>query len=285
MATNMSGRYRRRPSSRIRQSILLRGLIFETDETMTLGADGMPSDIVIRGVTPSGDAGETFAINGGQASWTSPVDKGGAAYPGNSYYVSQGGPFLSFAPQVDRLAAAGPAGLALLPSGKATLQKISELEIDGPGGAKKKVELQLLRGTAQTPQPVWTSDGKFFGALVGLTILPQGYEGNMDKMQAAQDAAIAALAPATAAKFLTADAKRPVLFKNVQIYDARRREVRRQPECARRERQDRQCRRRTGFTSGGNAGDRRRGQDARPGPVGQPHARAATTSRRSASWR
>jgi imidazolonepropionase-like amidohydrolase len=203
----------------IRQSILLRGLIFETDETLKFGADGMPSDIVIRGVTPSGDASETFAINGGQASWTSPVDKGDAAYPGNSYYVSQGGPFLSFAPQIDRLAAAGPAGLALLPSGKATLQKISELEIDGPGGAKKKVELQLLRGTAQTPQPVWTSDGKFFGALVGLTILPQGYEANMDKMQAAQDAAIAALAPATAAKFLTADAKRPVLFKNVQIYD------------------------------------------------------------------
>ena len=203
----------------IRQSILLRGLIFETDETLKFGADGMPSDIVIRGVTPSGDASETFAINGGQASWTSPVDKGGAAYPGNSYYVSQGGPFLSFAPQIDRLAAAGPAGLALLPSGKATLQKISELEINGPGGAKKKVELQLLRGTAQTPQPVWTSDGKFFGALVGLTILPQGYEANMDKMQAAQDAAIAALAPATAAKFLTADAKRPVLFKNVQIYD------------------------------------------------------------------
>jgi imidazolonepropionase-like amidohydrolase len=38
-------------------------------------------------------------------------------------------------------------------------------------------------------------------------------------MQAAQDAAIASLAPATAAKFLTAEAKRPVLFKNVQIYD------------------------------------------------------------------
>ena len=203
----------------IRQSILLRGLIFETDEVMKFGADGMPSEIVIRGVTPSGDAAEDFRVNGAQANWTSPVDKGGAAYPGNSYYVSQGGPFVSFAPQIDRLAAAGPAGLALLPSGKATLQKISELEIDGPGGAKKKVELQLLRGTAQTPQPVWTSDGKFFGALVGLTILPQGYEANLDKMQAAQDAAIAALAPATAAKFLTADAKRPVLFKNVQIYD------------------------------------------------------------------
>ena len=39
-----------------RESILLRGLIFETDETMRMGADGMPADIVVRGVTPSGDA-------------------------------------------------------------------------------------------------------------------------------------------------------------------------------------------------------------------------------------
>ena len=201
-----------------RQSILLRGLIFEVDETMKLGADKMPSEVVIRGVTPSGDAGEEFRIDGPQASWTSPVDKGGTAYSNPAYYVSQGGTFLAFAPQVNRLLAAGPDGMALLPSGKATLQKITQLEVDGPQG-KKTIELQLLRGTAQTPQPVWTSDGKFFGALVGLGILPAGYEGNQDKMQSAQDAAIAALAPATAAKFLTADAKRPVLFKDVRIYD------------------------------------------------------------------
>ncbi len=201
-----------------RQSILLRGLIFETDETFRFGADNMPSEIVIRGVTPSGDAGETFAISGTQANWTSPVDKGSAPYKDGTYYLPQGGTFLAFAPQIDRILAAGEAGLPLLPSGKATLQKISELEIDGPSG-KKTVQLQLLRGTTQTPTPVWTADGKFFAALVGLAILPEGYEANMDKMQTAQDAAIAALAPATAAKFLTADAKRPVLFKNVQIYD------------------------------------------------------------------
>src|SRR4051812_31265784 len=31
----------------IRESILLRGLIFETDETIRFGADGMPAEIVI----------------------------------------------------------------------------------------------------------------------------------------------------------------------------------------------------------------------------------------------
>jgi imidazolonepropionase-like amidohydrolase len=203
----------------LRQSILLRGLIFETDETIRFGPDKMPSEIVIRGVTPSGDAAEEFHLSGQQASWTSPVDKGSSVYSAPAFYLAQGGPFISGAPQVDALLAAGRAGLTLLPSGKASLEKISELEVDGPDG-KKKVELQLLRGTAQTPQAIWTSDGKFFAALLGLGLMPAGYEGNLDRMQAAQDAAIAALAPATAAKFLTADAKRPVLFKNVQIYAA-----------------------------------------------------------------
>ena len=206
-----------------RQSILLRGLIFETDETMRVGADGMPSEIVIRGVTPQGDAAETFAVVNGQAMWTSPVDKGSAAYSAPTYYLAQGGPFLSSAPEIDRLMAAKQAGLALLPSGRATSDKVASLEVDGPQG-KKQVDLVMVKGVSQSPQPVWVENGKFFGALVGLNLLPAGYEANADKMQAAQDAAIAALAPATAKKFLTADAKRPVLFSNVKMYDATKRQ-------------------------------------------------------------
>ena len=101
-----------------RQSILLRGLVFETDETMRLGADGMPSEIVIRGVTPSGDAAENFSINSGNATWVSSVDKGSTAYASPAFYLAQGGPLVSNAPEVERLLAAGRAGLMLLPSGK-----------------------------------------------------------------------------------------------------------------------------------------------------------------------
>jgi imidazolonepropionase-like amidohydrolase len=202
-----------------RQSILLRGLIFETDETMRIGADGIPTEVAIRGVTPNGDAAENFAIANGNASWTSPVDKGGTAYSAPAFYVAQGGPFVSVAPQIDSLLAAGSAGMTLLPSGKASFQKVTSLDVDGPHG-KKHVDLILMRGTAQTPQPYWVENGKFFGALVGLALLPEGYEANLDRMQVAQDAAIAAMAPATAKKFLTADARRPVLFRNVKIYDA-----------------------------------------------------------------
>ena len=179
----------------------------------------MPSEVVIRGVTPNGDAAETFSIADGKAAWTSPVDKGSAAYSASAFYLPQGGPFLSSAPEIDRLMAAGRTGLTLLPSGRATFDKVASLQVDGPQG-KKNVDLIFVKGHALTPQPVWVENGKFFGVLSGLGLLPAGYEGNLDKMQAAQDAAIAALAPATAKKFLTADAKRPVLFSNVKMYDA-----------------------------------------------------------------
>ena len=204
-----------------RQSILLRGLIFETDETMRIGADGMPADVVIRGVTPGGDAAETFSIAGAKASWTSPVDAGAARYGAPAFYLAAGGPFVSTAPEVDRLMSAGAAGMALLPSGRAAVDKVTSLDVSGPNGPKH-VDLVLLKGVSQTPQPVWVENGKFFAQLGGLSLLPAGYEANLDKMQAAQDAAIAALAPQVAKKFLTADARRPVLFRDVKIYDADR---------------------------------------------------------------
>src|SRR3954462_12906518 len=45
-----------------RESINLRGQVFELDSSGTPGTDGMPSALTIRGVTPQGDAAETFAI-------------------------------------------------------------------------------------------------------------------------------------------------------------------------------------------------------------------------------
>lgn len=202
-----------------RESIMLRGLIFETDETLRTGADGMPADMVIRGVTPNGDAAETFTLADGKASWASPVDTGSAAYASPAFYLPNGGPLLNSAPEIDRLLAAGQAGMGLLPSGRAAFDKVASLDVDGPQGTKH-LDLVMVKGIGQSPQPFWVENGKFFAALVGLGLLPAGYEGNLDKMQAAQDAAIAAMAPATARKFLTADAKRPVLFSNVKMYDA-----------------------------------------------------------------
>src|SRR5438045_1304640 len=63
-----------------RESMNLRGQVFELDSSGKAAADGMPSMITIHGVTPQGDAGETFTISGGTARWKSPVDAGTTKY-------------------------------------------------------------------------------------------------------------------------------------------------------------------------------------------------------------
>src|ERR1700730_13175037 len=63
-----------------RESMNLRGQVFELDSSGRAGADGLPSALTIHGVTPQGDAAETFTIGAGTAGWKSPVDSGTASY-------------------------------------------------------------------------------------------------------------------------------------------------------------------------------------------------------------
>lgn len=54
-----------------RESLNLRGQVWELDSRGKPGADGMPASLVIRGISPQGDAAETFAVTDGKASWKS----------------------------------------------------------------------------------------------------------------------------------------------------------------------------------------------------------------------
>jgi len=203
-----------------RESILLRGLEFETDTVIRIGKDGMPDKVEVRGVTPSGDAAETFSVADGLARWKSPVDEGQTTYKSPEYYVANGGTFLSGDLQVAKLLAAGANGLDLLPSGHGAWQDGPSIDVAGPGG-KQKVSLRFMTGISQSPTPVWVdAAGRFFGSIGSLSLLPAGYESNQVAMQKVQDEAIAAMSPKIAAKFLTAEARRPILFRNVKIYDA-----------------------------------------------------------------
>ena len=161
-----------------RESILLRGLVFEQDEVVHLGANGMPDKVTIRGVTPSGDAAESFAIDKAIAHWKSPVDQGEAAYAAPAFYISNGGTFLANDAAIGPLIGAGPSGLALLPSGKGTIEPSRTITVTGPDGPKT-VGLYFIKGINQSPQPLWlNADKSLFGFRVGLALVPAGNEGN-----------------------------------------------------------------------------------------------------------
>lgn len=207
-----------------RESILLRGLVFEQDEVVRLGNDGTPAKITVRGVTPTGDAAESFAIDGAVkgpvARWKSPVDQGDAPHSTPAFYVTSGGTFLANDTLLPALLATGSKGLNLLPSGRGTLEPSRTLTVTGPAGPKS-IKLYFVKGINQSPQPYWLDEsGKLFGAYAGLALLPAGYENNLAAIIQAQNEAIAKLAPAIASRFLNDDSRRPVLFRNVRLYDA-----------------------------------------------------------------
>jgi imidazolonepropionase-like amidohydrolase len=202
-----------------RYSQSLRGWITEVDEVMTLGADGMPSKIVIRGVTPNGDAAETFVVADGKAKWTSTADNGEAA-AGPAFYLAAGGTNLSNIPLTAAILKAGQAGLPLLPSGKATLEKGATFEIKGPKGPET-VQLAWLRGISPSPTPLWLdSKGNYFAEVGYIATMPAGYEGNLKPMLDFQDAETAKAVRDLSHRFLEGKNRAPVLFDHVQMFDA-----------------------------------------------------------------
>lgn len=201
-----------------RESILLRGQVWELDERVVIGADGMPSSLMVRGVTPEGDAAETFQIAGTEATWKSPVDAGKGAYTSAAFYVAQGGTFSGSAQLlIEALLATPDKSLALLPSGRARAERLTELEVS-QGDAKKTVTAWAMTGLSPSPIPVWTTaDGKFFASVSGLSILPEGYEGNLKALDKAQDDALAARSPAVAKALIKTPAS-PVAFTHVRAF-------------------------------------------------------------------
>jgi len=202
-----------------RESLNLRGQVFEMDSSGKAGADGMPSSIAIRGVTPQGDAAETFSIAGGKASWKSPVDAGGAAYATPAFYSTQGGPVDMTAWLFERLLASPTKTLPMLPGGLARAEKLTTLRV-GEGATKKEVTAWAVTGVANFPVPVWAdADNKFFGFSFFLSWLPEQYAGEHVRLTEAQTKALAAQAPALAKKLVKVP-KGAVAFTNVQVYDS-----------------------------------------------------------------
>jgi imidazolonepropionase-like amidohydrolase len=201
-----------------RDTMNLSGQEYEMDEAIRLGPDGMPSSMVVRGFTPNGDAGETFDIAGGKAGWKSQVDAGSAAYAAPAMYLPAGGGFVIHnALLLEALLKSPDKSLALLPGGKASAERLTELEI-GEGPKKIKVICWAVSGLGSSPQPLWaTQDGKFFGAVTGIGILPAGYEGSLDALDKAQDDALAARSPALVKALLKTPAG-PVAFTHVRAF-------------------------------------------------------------------
>jgi len=202
-----------------RESMILRGQVWEEDSSATFGADGRLVAMTVRGVKPEGDAAETFTITNGVPRWTSPVDHGEAPAGSTAYYNNLGGPIALTAAFVDRLLAAPDRTLDLLPGGRAHAERLTALEV-GSGPGRKTVTAWAITGLSTTPVPVWADEqGHFFGLSFFISWLPEGYEGDRARLDEAQTNALAAQMPALARR-LAAMPTSPVAFTHIRLYDA-----------------------------------------------------------------
>ncbi|OYY91090.1 MAG: hypothetical protein B7Y45_05230 [Sphingomonas sp. 28-66-16] len=203
-----------------RESMNLRGQIFEQDEIIHTGANGQPDRIVIRGYTPSGDSAETFAITDGKAIWKSPIDAGSVGYDGKSQYSTFGGPIIANAYFAEAALKAPNHSLSLLPGGSARMTRLVDVPI-GSGASAKTVTIWTIEGVSNEPIPlVMNADGSFFGFVsAGISLMPEAYTGDLLTLQKAQIEAMAARNPAIKARFGTVSPV-PVAFTHVVLFDA-----------------------------------------------------------------
>jgi len=203
-----------------RMSMSLRGWVTETDETVSLGADGRPTKIAIRGYTDQGEATEDFSVGAdGMAHWKTVVDEGSAPLAGRRYNT-YGGPPLASEQDIDALVAAGDKGLDLLPSGHGSISIGQSIRIDGPRGPRT-IKLAHIRGYGFAPSPVWLdADNHFFGYGGLISMLPEGYEAIGPKLKDIQDKTAADMVRAIAHRFLSPANRSPTLIDHVLMFDS-----------------------------------------------------------------
>jgi imidazolonepropionase-like amidohydrolase len=202
-----------------RESMNLRGQVFEYDSSGKPGRDGLPVSLEIRGTTPQGDAAETFKVSGGKASWKSQVDSGSAGYTSPAFYSSQGGPIDNAAWLLESILARPDHSLALLPGGQARAEKLTTLTV-GEGATRREVTAWAITGVTNFPVPVWAdASNKFFGISFFLSWLPAEYAAEHARLTEAQTKALAARAPALA-QSLVKTPSAAVAFTNVRVFDA-----------------------------------------------------------------
>ena len=171
----------------------------------------------MRGFTPQGDAAETLTIANGVASWKSPVDSGHQPYH-SAFYVAEGGTS-SGGTQIliEALLKSPDKSIPLLPGGRAHAERLTDLTV-GSGATARSVTLWAITGLSPSPVPVWTTtEGRFFGTVGFLSILPAGYEDDFQRLNKAQDDALAARSPALLKALLKAPSG-PVAFTHVRAF-------------------------------------------------------------------
>jgi imidazolonepropionase-like amidohydrolase len=148
-------------------------------ETITFGADGLPSAWSISGTTTFGSkVNERFNRDKRRATWTDSTGKGQAPLAGAAIYIAQSGSPWSL--QIYARALLKQPGMTMpaLPGGKVKLDKGNSLDVQGAGGALQVTRYELS-GIRLDPQTMLLdAQGDLFASVSpDVIVVRAGYEG------------------------------------------------------------------------------------------------------------
>lgn len=190
------------------------------DAIYELDANGMPTSIQLTGVDYlKAPITESFTRNGDELVWKNGSEDETRNVSGPSFFLA-----LNQVPEdsvllVRALLNAPDHKLALIPAGEASIRKLTSIKVKGKAGSKN-VDLYAVSGLGLLPDLVWLDqDQRFFASYSGWsTLIREGYEGAIKTIGDRQQQEEKRLAE-TRAKELTRILTRPLLIRNVRVFD------------------------------------------------------------------
>ncbi|MBT8108676.1 MAG: amidohydrolase family protein, partial [Gammaproteobacteria bacterium] len=195
---------------------------YDVDSVVQLDADGYIVSQKIEGRAPFGaDIDETFSIVDGTATWKTPGEGGSRTVDQPAFYVpNEGATIGAYEALVQVAMKSLDNSVALLPTGSARIEKLTDVEVESPDGPVT-LSLIAVSGISFTPFYAWFDEDLRLTAQGGgwLGMLPDGWDPailqTLDDVQAEEDARmITELAGDLA---IPADAQ--VVFENVNVVD------------------------------------------------------------------
>ncbi len=192
------------------------------ESRITLTAAGMPKTVAITGhdywKLP---VDERFTLRGDTAGWSSSVEHGSRRLTAPAFYAPFYGSLGSLPLFVTAATATHNDTIALLPAGRARVEKLGERTVTA-GGRSARITHYQVEGLDFTPVEFWVADDGGLFAFIGgawFRVIREGWESVADALKAAQDS----LEQQRDAEIARTLADRPsgvVVFRHASVFDA-----------------------------------------------------------------
>lgn len=147
-------------------------------ETITLGADGLPTSWTVEGATTFGnEVHETFALEGNVANWTDTTGPGTAAKTEPTIYIPQNGSPYALSVYAKALLADEDQTLPAWPAGRLSLTSQGAVRVDGAAGPVETTAYALVGDDVDPTYFLVDAEGDLFATMSPrFVIIREGYE-------------------------------------------------------------------------------------------------------------